>query len=129
VRVAVTGGRYYNDRKHVFAVLDEIHSATPITVLIEGGATGADTLAAAWAHLVRERDHTGQPRSLCLFANWQKHGRAAGPIRNQEMIDVGKPDLLVAFPGGRGTADMVRRARAAGIYVYGMGRGLLPRSF
>jgi len=50
-------------------------------------------------------------------AKWSKHGRAAGPIRNQEMIDECKPDLVVAFPGGRGTADMVRRAKAAGIRV------------
>src|SRR5690606_30354012 len=49
-------------------------------------------------------------------ADWRRHGRAAGPIRNQEMADAGA-DLCIAFPGGRGTADMVRRARAAGIPV------------
>ena len=50
-------------------------------------------------------------------ADWAKHGRKAGPIRNQRMIDEGRPDLVVAFPGGTGTADMVERARVAGIRV------------
>ena len=44
-------------------------------------------------------------------------GRSAGPIRNQAMLDEGRPDLVVAFPGHHGTADIVRRARAAGIKV------------
>ena len=48
-------------------------------------------------------------------ADWKVRGRAAGHIRNQQMLDEGRPHLVVAFPGGRGTADMVRRARAAGI--------------
>jgi len=51
------------------------------------------------------------------MANWAELGRKAGPIRNQQMLDEGKPNLVVAFPGGRGTADIVRRARAAGIEV------------
>jgi hypothetical protein len=49
-------------------------------------------------------------------AEWKKYGPAAGPIRNQRMLDWG-PDLVVAFSGGKGTADMVRRARAAGVEV------------
>jgi hypothetical protein len=52
------------------------------------------------------------------MADWNTHGRAAGPIRNQRMLDEVKPELVVAFPGGRGTADMVRRAREAGVNVY-----------
>ena len=54
-------------------------------------------------------------------ADWIRHGRAAGPIRNEQMLREGCPDLVVAFhddPGlGRGTADMVRRALAAGVPV------------
>ncbi len=50
-------------------------------------------------------------------ADWHEHGRAAGPIRNARMIAEGRPDLVIAFPGGRGTADMVSRARKAGIEV------------
>jgi hypothetical protein len=50
-------------------------------------------------------------------ADWFSHGKAAGPIRNQEMLAMEAPALVVAFPGGRGTADMVRRARKAGVDV------------
>lgn len=50
-------------------------------------------------------------------ANWDAHGRAAGAIRNKQMLLEGKPDLVIAFPGGRGTADMVRRAQEAGVVV------------
>jgi hypothetical protein len=49
-------------------------------------------------------------------ADWRKYGAAAGPIRNQRMLE-GPPDIVVAFAGGKGTADMVQRARAAGIAV------------
>jgi len=50
-------------------------------------------------------------------ADWETHGKAAGPIRNQRMLDEGRPDLVVAFPGGRGTSDMVARAKRAGVEV------------
>ncbi len=66
-----------------------------------------------------------------FHAEWMKYGKAAGPIRNARMLAEGKPDLVVAFPGGRGTADMLRRVREAGIEVIeplphgaGCGRGL-----
>lgn len=79
-------------------------------ILILGGAPGADTLAELWADIwgVRKRVYP---------ADWKAHGRAAGPKRNQRMLDEGRPDLVIAFPGGRGTADMVRRARKAGVRV------------
>lgn len=110
-RALVCGGRNYRNRDGVFAVLDMIHrEIRPIKVLIYGMAPGADSLAAEWA----------SQRGVTLDgyrADWQQHGRAAGPIRNQQMIEKGRPDIVVAFPGGRGTADMIRRARNAGIPV------------
>lgn len=108
-RVLVCGGRDYSDTAHVNGVLDSIHGDSPISCIIAGGASGADELAFRWA----------ERRDICeirIFkADWDAHGKAAGPLRNQRMIDEGRPDLVVAFPGGRGTADMVRRAKAAGI--------------
>lgn len=86
------------------------NSRGPITSMIAGGARGADTMA-------RHLAHAWNVRFRAFAADWKTHGRAAGPIRNQRMLDEGKPDLVVAFPGGRGTADMVRRARAAGVPV------------
>jgi hypothetical protein len=50
-------------------------------------------------------------------ADWYTHGKAAGPIRNQKMLDDAFPDVVLAFPGGRGTADMVRRAEKVGVTV------------
>ena len=81
-----------------------------ITHVIHGGSSGADALAGRWAHLA-SIPYTVYP------ANWERHGKAAGPLRNQRMLDEGKPDLVIAFPGGRGTADMVRRAKEAGVEV------------
>ncbi len=81
-----------------------------IDLIIQGGARGADHLAAQWA-ASRDVD------CITVPARWDMHGKGAGPIRNQYMIDCYAPDLVVALPGGRGTADMVSRAKAAGIHV------------
>jgi len=109
-RIIVCGRRQYADRDRVFAVLDMLHAECPIVVVAHGGALGADRLAADWAML------RVVPTSAYI-AQWERDGRAAGPIRNQRMLDEAKPSLVVAFLGGRGTADMVRRARAAGVKV------------
>lgn len=105
--VLVTGGRDYKNRKRVFEVLDKIHEELPITLLVHGAAKGADTLADAWAKSrgikVRSFEVTKE--------DWDLHGRAAGPIRNTVMLKESKPDLVVAFPGGRGTAHMVKIAK------------------
>lgn len=114
MRVLVCGGRDYDDLVGVSIVLDTMHVRKPFTALIGGGARGADAGAATWAW------HVGVPIEQ-FPADWETHGKAAGPIRNQRMIDEGRPDLVVAFPGGKGTADMVRRARAAGIEVREIG--------
>ncbi len=89
--------------------LCDLNAKQPITHLIHGAAPGADTLAAGWAF------DMGITVVAC-HADWTKHGRAAGPIRNGEMLKR-EPDLVVAFPGGRGTANMVRQAKAAGVRV------------
>jgi hypothetical protein len=111
MRLLVCGGRDFNDRAFLNDALNRVHRKRPITLLIHGDAPGADRLADAWAqeHAVRRAPFP---------ANWAEFGPSAGPERNQRMIDVGKPDGVVAFPGGVGTADMVRRAEAAGIKVW-----------
>jgi hypothetical protein len=91
--------------------LSNINDKAIIEVLIEGDAKGADKLAGRWA------EDNGVPR-LTFPADWDTHGKAAGSIRNQQMLDEGKPTLVIAFPGGRGTKDMVRRAKKAGLPVY-----------
>ena len=107
MRVLVCGGRNYRDQSTVDEAL--LPYATPDAVIVNGAAGGADTLAQRFA----ERFGV---RSEQYPADWRKHGRAAGPIRNQQMLDSGV-DIVIAFPGGRGTADMVGRARDAGVPV------------
>lgn len=109
-RVLVYGGRDFWDRAFVERTLSDLAKTEAIDVVIEGDAPNVDRFAGFWA---RQRDIP----NLKFPAEWGRLGRAAGPIRNQRMIDEGKPDLGVAFPGGRGTADMTRRLKAAGIKV------------
>lgn len=114
-RLLVCGGRDYSDSGYLFNVLDcaadradEIYR--PISVVIHGGASGVDALADDWAR------HRGIPRETFL-AQWTLHGRAAGPRRNAQMLLEGRPDLCIAFTGGRGTDDMVERCERAGVTV------------
>lgn len=108
--VLVCGSRKFNDRVALNMVLDAAHTYNPIKMMITGGATGADTLADDWAR------HNAVPRRV-FKANWKKYGNPAGPIRNGQMLVEGKPDVVIAFPGGDGTADMIRQAEAAGVPV------------
>ncbi len=110
MRVLVCGGRDYHRPAQVFSELNRIHSETPITELMQGGAKGADQLAREWAETKPE------VRRFVCKADWAKHGKAAGPVRNARMLEW-KPDLVVAFPGGRGTANMVKQAADAGVRV------------
>lgn len=116
MRVLVCGGRDFTDASMLWGALDRLLNPEgeplppPGHVLIHGGARGADLLADAWA-IANWVDVDMHP------ADWRAYGKGAGHIRNQRMLDEGKPDLVVAFPGGRGTADMVRRARKAGVTV------------
>lgn len=109
-RVLVCGGRNYNDQEKVFSVLDAAHAANPIIKVIHGGAFGADLIAACWAE--KRSVQTEE-----FKADWEANGRAAGPIRNRKMLDEGKPDLIIAFPGGRGTRNMIEQAEGANVPV------------
>lgn len=114
MKVLICGGRDFYDGRQLSYVLDELARCFAITLVIDGGARGADSLGHEWAAT------RGIPTSR-YFADWNVHGRGAGPICNQRMLDEGKPDLVVAFPGGRGTADMMARSSAARIRVIDVG--------
>lgn len=109
-RAIVCGGRDFTDRDAVFRALDAQREALGITAIAHGAARGVDTLAMEWAH-ARGVACTAFP------ADWERYGRAAGVRRNAAMLEKARPDLVIAFPGGRGTADMVSRAHAAGVRV------------
>lgn len=119
LRVLVTGGRRYGwihtltgkirneaEISELMSVLD----GTGATELCEGGASGADEWSRFWANL------RGVPGPT-FKADWKLHGPAAGGIRNRLMLKEFDPELGVAFPGGRGTADMVAVLEAAGVPV------------
>jgi hypothetical protein len=127
MNVLICGGRDFNDwdtfRNEMFKIAErEFPRLQPDRYgnylyevkIIAGGAKGADSLAADWA-AAEWTDYKEYP------ADWEKHGKAAGIIRNQQMLDEGKPDLVIAFPGGKGTADMVNRAKKAGVRVIEVG--------
>ncbi len=84
--------------------------AWPVTAVIHGGARGADEGAGMWAE-------SEGIKPTVYRADWRKHGKAAGPIRNRKMLEQGKPDLVVAFQGGKGTANLIEQAREAGVRV------------
>jgi hypothetical protein len=111
VRVLVCGGRYFEDWDLLDRTLTEwYHTQGTEPLLIHGAARGADQMAGNWA--------TVNSCPMQVFpADWDKHGRAAGILRNIQMLEEGKPDLVFAFPGGRGTAHMKKIAREKGVEV------------
>lgn len=109
-KVLVTGGRTYSDRAKMFRILDLTWKEEPF-ILVHGAAVGADTLAAFWA---QER---GDVEVRAYPADWEHYRRAAGSIRNWDMLRQEKPDLVIAFPGGTGTNHMKTIAREAGVEV------------
>ena len=108
MRVLVCGSRHFND----YELLEKKLETLAISTIIQGEARGADTLAKRY----------GERHGLDVLsfpALWDKHGRAAGPIRNAQMLSEGKPDAVVAFlaPNSRGTKHMIEIAQKAGVPV------------
>jgi YspA, cpYpsA-related SLOG family len=109
LRVLICGGRDFWDSRVIYEKLKALKN---VTLVIDGGADGADLRG----HIAAVR--LGIPTKR-FPANWEMYGKAAGAIRNQEMLDVGKPDLVLAFPTAKsvGTWDMIQRARKKGVEV------------
>lgn len=108
MKILVCGGRTYDDAEKVDEILSP-YLVEDDLYIIEGGARGADTLAFIWA-----ANH--DVVCVTVEANWSKYKKAAGHIRNSWMLEL-NPDLVVVFPGGKGTANMVEQAREKGVDV------------
>jgi len=110
-RYLICGGRNVQDYDMVDRALRALILHPERATVIHGAARGVDTLAATWAKANRV------PHVIAVPADWKTHGKAAGPIRNRQMLDEQHPDVVIAFvPGaGPGTANMVKQARAAGV--------------
>ena len=106
----ICGGRAFSDRGMFDDAMSDIMQLRGCpSRIVQGGAGGADRLAWDWATRM-------SVPCVEVYADWDLHGKAAGPIRNLKMLGYA-PKAVVAFPGGRGTADMVAQARKAGVDV------------
>lgn len=112
--VLVCGGREYGskveERIHVYATLDQMKAHYGELLIVQGGARGADGQARFWSE-------DRAVHCATVPAIWNKLGNAAGAIRNSAMLAL-QPQVCIGFPGGRGTADMLKKARAAGVATY-----------
>lgn len=110
--ILITGGRDFKDRAYIRQTMETCrpHFADQF-VIVQGDAKGVDFICKNWAI------ENGFP-CIGMPACWDFFGNTAGGIRNGWMLKFTKPDLLIAFPGGKGTADMKRKARSAGVTVY-----------
>ena len=110
MRLIVSGGRAFADAELVQRELRQLNLRKPISVLIHGWIGPAAPVVDHWA-----REH-GIP-IVRYPPNWELYGKHAEAYRNEFMLADSRPDLIVAFPGGRDTADLVQRARNTGVAV------------
>ena len=121
MKLLVCGGRNYQDYATLSKVLNGLHKEYGFTTVIHGAAKGADSLADRWA---KQHDIPVQ----AFPAQWRTHEencspncrsnsycRRAGFRRNEQMLLEGKPEMVVGFPGGAGTAGMLKLSRDAGV--------------
>jgi hypothetical protein len=127
MRLLVFGGRKFNNRPAAYAALNEIHRRTPVTAVISGKALGADRMGEDWARLHRIPVVPFRPNwedieragaRIRIRPDGSKYDADAGFVRNQRMIDEGKPDAALRLPGGNGTNDMTGRVLLRGILLY-----------
>lgn len=113
MRLLICGDRHWKDYDYIYKILQEYSPMT--TVVITGGATGADSIA---NQIATELKMTTE----VYPADWKRYGKSAGPIRNAEMIKKGCPDVVLAFHNNlqlsKGTANMITKAREVNIPVY-----------
>lgn len=111
MRILVTGSRDFTNRPLLVQAFNELGLLNP--VIIHGQCPdGADSMAQAEAHA----------RGWWVWscpANWSRYGSAAGPKRNQRMLDEAQPQVVLAFPlpGSVGTRDMMWRAEKANVPI------------
>ena len=111
MRVLCCGDRNWSSYEIIRRELEKLDDYTTV---ISGCANGADSIS---AYIARQLNY----KVLDFPANWNKYGRAAGPIRNKQMLDEGKPDLVIAFhtdiKNSKGTKNMIEQAEKKGIKV------------
>lgn len=120
MKILVCGGRTFSNVALIWRTLDDLQRGLPepgIRLVIDGASddvTGPYIGADFWGHWWAVANDIETVR---VHADWDKHGRSAGPIRNRVMIERHRPGLVVAFPGGRGTRNMMEEATFCGVEV------------
>ena len=113
MRILICGDRNYVDWRHI--IKSFIESLPKDSVIIQGGCRGADLLAKSEA----KRNNL---EVIEFPADWKAYGKAAGHIRNRQMLDEGKPDIVIAFheniQNSRGTLNMLTQSRVYNIPTY-----------
>lgn len=109
MRLIIAGGRDYEVTSEDIAKLDQIHAKRAVSKVVSGCARGVDFAGERWA----AQNHIPVSK---FPADWTKHGKSAGPIRNREMAEYA--DAVALFPGGRGTQDMHNAAVKAGLMIF-----------
>lgn len=115
MRVLICGDRHWTDFVRLCEVMDSFAEQNPVDCVIEGDAKGADRLGGVWAKM--------RTISVAVYpAEWELYGRGAGPIRNQQMLTEGRPDVVFAFhndlSSSKWTAHMIKIALKAGLSVH-----------
>lgn len=117
MRFLICGGRDFgNDNDEWWFIHETLnrlitYDKYDYIVMMHGAARGVDSIAGEWAEFV------GIP-CVEFPAEWDKYGKSAGYRRNRQMLEEGKPDWVIAFPGGRGTEMMVDLAKKAKVKVH-----------
>jgi len=123
MRILCCGDRNWSSYEIIRRELEKFPKDTEI---IQGCANGADKMSANIAKslglkLISSKDNNDIINNPGFPADWNKYGRAAGPIRNKQMLDEGKPDLVLAFhsniENSRGTKNMIEQAKKRGIVI------------
>ena len=124
MRILVTGSRHYSDYDYFSKMMNQFcfRPGFVTDTIIHGAAQGVDTMAGRWVRETNSmRNHDPVITEIEEPAKWRGHGKAAGPIRNKLMLDKHKPDVVLAFPGGKGTANMTKLAKWYGVPVVTIG--------
>ena len=117
MKVLVCGNRHWDNINSIMSELEILTFTDGDNFLITGGCSGADYMAEC---ITRNTDLSDFWTIKVFHADWDKHGKSAGPIRNREMLDM-EPDIVLAFHGdlskSKGTKDCVFEANRRGIRV------------
>lgn len=124
MKVLICGGRDFDGRSFLNTILTMLHERYRFSCVVHGNAAGADDMADKWARAAGVEVKSYPVKA----ADWHKYGNAAGPLRNRRMLDSERPDLVIAFDGGKGTADMIAYATQKRVPILDLGLFKLLRS-